>query len=74
MQSLKFAHLVKEKTGADTYQFYIDIRTPAKAYDEFYQRIIHEGVHFVRGKVAEVTDAARLEGEDGKLIIQVEIL
>ena len=72
MQSLKFAHLVKEKTGAETYQFYIDIRTPAKAYDEFYQRIIHEGVHFVRGKVAEVTDAARLEGEEGKLIIQVE--
>ena len=72
MQSLKFAHLVKEKTGAETYEFYIDIRTPAKAYDEFYQRIIHEGVHFVRGKVAEVTDAARLEGEDGKLIIQVE--
>jgi len=72
MQSLKFAHLVKEKTGADTYQFYIDIRTPAKAYDEFYQRIIHEGVHFVRGKVAEVTDAARLQGEEGKLIVQVE--
>lgn len=72
MQSLKFAHLVKEKTGAETYQFYIDIRTPAKAYDEFYQRIIHEGVNFVRGKVAEVTDAARLQGEEGKLIIQVE--
>lgn len=72
MQSLKFAHLVKEKTGAETYEFYIDIRTPAKAYDEFYQRIIHEGVHFVRGKVAEVTDAARLQGEEGKLIIQVE--
>jgi heterodisulfide reductase subunit A len=72
MQSLKFSHLVKEKTGADTYQFYIDIRTPAKAYDEFYQRIIHEGVHFVRGKVAEVTDAARLPGEEGKLIIQAE--
>jgi heterodisulfide reductase subunit A len=72
MQSLKFAHLVKEKTGADTYEFYIDIRTPAKAYDEFYQRIIHEGVHFIRGKVAEVTDAARLQGEEGKLIIQAE--
>jgi heterodisulfide reductase subunit A len=72
MQSLKFAHLVKEKTGAETYEFYIDIRTPAKAYDEFYQRIIHEGVHFIRGKVAEVTDAARLPGEEGKLIIQAE--
>jgi heterodisulfide reductase subunit A len=72
MQSLKFAHLVKEKTGAETYEFYIDIRTPAKAYDEFYQRIMHEGVHFIRGKVAEVTDAAREPGEEGRLIVQAE--
>ncbi|HEX7621042.1 MAG TPA: CoB--CoM heterodisulfide reductase iron-sulfur subunit A family protein [Anaerolineales bacterium] len=72
MQSLKFAHLVHEKTGATVYNFYIDIRTPAKAYDEFYQRIIEEGTLFVRGKVAEVTDAARNPGEEGKLIIQVE--
>ena len=72
MQSLKFAHLVKERTGARVYNFYIDIRTPAKAYDEFYQHIIEEGILFVRGKVAEVTDAARLSGEEGKLIVQVE--
>ncbi len=72
MQSLKFAHLVKERTGATVYNFYIDMRTPAKAYDEFYQRVLEEGTLFVRGKVAEVTDAARLAGEEGKLIIQVE--
>ncbi len=72
MQSLKFAHLVKEKTGAKVYNFYIDIRTPGKTYDEFYRRILDEGVHFVRGKVAEVTDAPRFPGEEGKLIIQVE--
>ncbi len=72
MQSLKFSHLVHERTGAEIYQFYIDMRTPAKGYDEFYQRLLEEGVHFVRGKVADVTDAARLPGEEGKLIIQVE--
>ena len=72
MQSLKFAHMVKERTGARVYNFYIDIRTPAKAYDEFYQHVIEEGIIFVRGKVAEVTDAARMTGEEGKLIIQVE--
>jgi len=72
MQSLKFAHLVKERTGATVYNFYIDMRTPAKAYDEFYQRVMEEGTLFVRGKVAEVTDAARLPGEEGKLIVQVE--
>jgi len=72
MQSLKFAHLVKEKTGATVYNFYIDMRTPAKDYDEFYQRVLEEGTLFIRGKVAEVTDAARLPGEEGKIIIQVE--
>ena len=72
MQSLKFAHLVHEKTGATVYNFYIDIRTPAKGYDEFYQRLIEEGTLFVRGKVAEITDAARNPGEEGKVIIQVE--
>ena len=75
MQSLKFAHLVKEHTGATVYEFYIDIRTPGKAYDEFYQRVLEEGTVFVRGRVAEVTDALRLPeeaAEDGRLIIQVE--
>jgi len=72
MQSLKFAHMVHERTGAIVYNFYIDMRTPFKDYDEFYQRVLEEGTLFVRGKVAEVTDAARLQGEEGKLIIQVE--
>jgi heterodisulfide reductase subunit A len=72
MQSLKFAHLVHERTGAEVYNFYIDMRTTSKAYDEFYQRVMEEGTHFIRGKVAEITDAARLPGEEGKIIIQAE--
>lgn len=72
MQSLKFAHLVRERTGAEVYNFYIDMRTPAKGYEEFYQRLLEEGTHFIRGKVAEITDAARYPGEEGKLIVQAE--
>jgi heterodisulfide reductase subunit A2 len=72
MQGLKFAHLVHERTGATVYNFYIDMRTAYKAYDEFYQRVLEEGTLFVRGKVAEVTDAARYSNERGKLIIQTE--
>lgn len=72
MQSLKFAHLVAERTGAEVYNFYIDIRTPAKGYEEFYQRLLEEGTHFVRGKVAEISNAARTPNEEGKLIVQVE--
>jgi heterodisulfide reductase subunit A len=73
MQSLKFAHLVKERTGAKVYNFYIDIRTPAKAYDEFYQKILAaEDTRFVRGKVADVSNIARYPHEEGKLIIQAQ--
>jgi len=72
MQSLKFAHLVKERTGAEVYNFYIDIRAAFKDYEEFYQRVQEEGTHFVRGKVAEITTAARIPSEEGKLIVQVE--
>lgn len=72
MASLKFGHLVLEKTKANVYSFYIDMRTNQKGYEEFYQRLLEEGMHFVRGKVSEVTDAARLPNEQGKLIIQCE--
>lgn len=72
MASLKFGHLVLEKTNAEVYSFYIDMRTNQKGYEEFYQRLLEEGMHFVRGKVAEITDAARQPDEQGKLIIQCE--
>lgn len=72
MAALKFGHLVLEKTQAEVYSFYIDMRTNQKGYEEFYERLLEEGMHFVRGKVAEVTDAARKPGEEGKLIVQVE--
>jgi heterodisulfide reductase subunit A len=72
MASLKLGHLLLEKTKAEVYSFYIDMRTNQKGYEEFYQRLLEEGMHFVRGKVAEVTDAARLPSEEGKLIVQCE--
>lgn len=72
MASLKFGHLLMEKTNAEVYSFYIDMRTNQKMYEEFYQRLLGEGMHFIRGKVSEVTDAARLPEEEGKLIVQCE--
>ncbi len=71
MYSLKFAHLVHERVpDAEVYNFYIDMRTPSKGYEEFYHRLLDEGAHFIRGKVGEVTDAARTPEEEGKLIVQ----
>ncbi|MBC7347034.1 MAG: CoB--CoM heterodisulfide reductase iron-sulfur subunit A family protein [Clostridia bacterium] len=66
MASLKLAHLAREKTGAEVYNFYIDLRAFGKGYEEFYNRILEEGVNFIRGKGAEVTQ------KDGRLVVRGE--
>jgi heterodisulfide reductase subunit A2 len=72
MYSLKLAHLLKEHTDATIYNFYIDMRTPGKGYEEFYDKLLKEGVHFIRGRVAEVTDWSRSPEEEGRLVVRVE--
>ncbi|MBM3335017.1 CoB--CoM heterodisulfide reductase iron-sulfur subunit A family protein, partial [Candidatus Sumerlaeota bacterium] len=75
MYALKFAHLVKDRTKAEVYQFYIDMRAFGKGYEEFYTRILDEGVNVIRGKAAEVVEAtwgkSAASGE-GHLIIRCE--
>jgi heterodisulfide reductase subunit A len=74
MYALKYSHLLKEKVGHDTkvYDFYIDQRCYGKGYEEFYKRCQEEGTTFIRGKVAEITDMAQTENEEGKLIAIAE--
>ncbi len=69
MYSLKFAHLFKEKTAADVYEFYIDMRAAGKGYEEFYNRVLEENVKFIRGKGARVTESKE---EPGRLIVEAE--
>lgn len=72
MYALKFAHLIHEKTRADVYDFYIDMRCFGKGYEEFYHRLLKEGTQFIRGRVSDITDMALTAREEGKLIIRVE--
>ncbi len=72
MYGLKYAHLVRELTKADAYEFYIDMRCFGEGYEEFYKRLSEEGVNFIRGKVAKVTDEAITDEEKGKLIVVSE--
>jgi len=59
MYALKYAHLIREKLPeARVYNFYIDMRCFGKGYEEFYKRLQEEGVHFVRGKGAQVWGGA----------------
>jgi len=72
MYALKYAHLIKELTKAEVYQMYIDMRCFGEGFEEFYRRVCDEGVNFIRGKVAKVTDDALTEEERGKLIAIAE--
>ncbi|HEX78131.1 MAG TPA: FAD-dependent oxidoreductase [Dehalococcoidia bacterium] len=73
MYSLKYSHLLREKVPqADIYQLYIDLRCFGKGYEEFYNRLQEEGVNFVRGRAAEVTDLAETPDEKGRLIVICE--
>ena len=69
MYSLKLAHLIKERTGAEVYNFYIDVRAPGKAFEEFYNHVAEEGVNFIRGKLADVYPE---ENGGGRLVLQAE--
>ncbi len=66
MYSLKLAHLVHHKTHARVYEFYIDMRTGGKAYEEFYKRLQREGTVFINGRPSEILP------EDDQLAIYVE--
>jgi heterodisulfide reductase subunit A len=48
MYSLKLAQLSHHYIGAEVHEFYRDMRTFGKGYEAFYNRVGHEGVHFIR--------------------------
>lgn len=66
MYSMKLAHLAREKTNAKVYEFYTDLKSAGKGYEEFYNRVLDEGVIFVRSRPPEVIR------QDGRLVIQCE--
>ncbi len=66
MYSLKLAHLIHAHTGAHIYEFYIDMRTGGKLYEEFYKRLQQEGTVFINGRPSEIIP------EGDKLAVYVE--
>jgi len=66
MASLKAALHIKEKyPETEVAIFYLDIRTPGKAYEEFFRRVREAGVVFIQGKPSEV---ALGEGGQGLVV------
>jgi heterodisulfide reductase subunit A len=52
---------------ADVTVYYMDVRTPSKGYNEFYEQAKGMGANFVKGRVASIT-----EKENGNLVLKYE--
>lgn len=77
MYTAKHAMQVMEKIpDSEAYVFYMDVRTPGKMYDEFYNRALNQGAKYVRGRVSKIYpkgDKLVVCGEDTLLGQGVEV-
>ena len=77
MYGAKHAHQILEKIpGSNVYIFYMDVRTPGKGYEEFYDRTRNDGANYIRGRVSKIyKEGAKLicRGEDSLLGKQVSV-
>jgi heterodisulfide reductase subunit A len=56
MTAIKHALMIREEQNPEANIFicYIDLRCFGKGYEEYYKRASERGIHFIRGKVAEI--------------------
>jgi heterodisulfide reductase subunit A2 len=72
-QALLYKHAVPD---GQAYIFYIDTRSTGKSYEEFMQRVVSEGILYLRGKVSRVfreVDKLKVYGVDTLSGKRVEI-
>ncbi len=68
MYSIKLAHIMREKLpDAKLYCFYSDICVPKKEHQQWYDRVVDQGVEFIRsnGTVAVTADKGKLAVKHG---------
>jgi heterodisulfide reductase subunit A len=78
MYAAKHAHQILDKLpGTRVFIFYIDVRTPGKGYEEFYDQTRKDGAIYVRGRISKIyKDGDKLvcNGEDTLLGKQVKVM
>ena len=81
MYTIKNALLLKQANHEmDITIFYMDIRTPSKGYEEFYNRAREMGIRFIQGRPSQITEDPEtrnlyVEAEDQALgqVIELEV-
>ncbi len=68
MYSAKHAHQILDKIpNSRVYIFYMDVRTPGKGYEEFYDNTRKDGAQYIRGRVSKIYKEGKkliVKGED----------
>ena len=68
MYSMKYGHLLREHVpGVEVYEFYVDIRSFGKGFEEFYNRVVEEGTEFIEARPGGVSK------EGSKLVVEYEL-
>lgn len=80
MYTLKHVVQLKEKYKEDieVYVFFMDMRSPGKGYEEFYDRARDRGVNFIRGRVSRIEEDSKTHNmvvyaEDANLGVPIEV-
>ena len=69
MYTIKNSLLLKQMyPDVDITIFYMDIRTPAKGYEEFYNRAREAGIRFIQGRPSQITE----DPESHNLFVEAE--
>ncbi|MHA1136016.1 MAG: 4Fe-4S binding protein [Candidatus Thorarchaeota archaeon] len=69
MFAIKNAGIIKEHLPeTDIYVLYTDMRTPGLHYEEYYKRAQKNGIHFIRGRPAELTPNKKT----GNILVELE--
>jgi heterodisulfide reductase subunit A len=70
MYALKQALLLRHYIhGVDVTLYHMDIRAFGKGYEQFYRRVMSEGVKVIKGKVGKITEVDNYD-----LVLRVELL
>jgi heterodisulfide reductase subunit A len=72
MYTAKHAHMVADKIpDANVTVYYTDVRAFGKGFEEFYVRVMEEGVNYLRRELDDPIEVVASE-DDGKVVVKAE--
>ncbi len=70
--ALKAGILLRERLSAEVYHFYLDLRLKSPEGEALLRRAKEEGLRFIRGQVAEISEVPLRPEDEGRLTLLAE--